>query len=136
YDNANDLVRQGLLGDIKFIRASWHRNNSFPDRDSWVKKVPEDDKKKLQDVVSQYGFDSLEQLVNWRLYNKTGGGLMAELGSHQMDAASIFLGKVHPLAVMGYGGRNVSPVKGVGSKDKQAEHTPHRDHADGKPEFP
>src|SRR5207249_4902058 len=40
-----------------------------------------------------------------RLYNRTGGGLMAELGSHQLDACSIFLGKVHPLAVSGMGGK-------------------------------
>ena len=136
YDNANDLVKQGLLGDIKFIRASWHRNNSFPDRDSWVKKVPDEDKKALEQSVSQYGFDSLEQLVNWRLYNKTGGGLMAELGSHQMDAASIFLGKVHPLAVMGYGGKNFYHVKGVGSKDKQADKREIDDHVYVTLEFP
>ena len=37
YDNANSLIRQGLLGDIKFIRAQWHRNNSFPGSDSWKK---------------------------------------------------------------------------------------------------
>src|SRR5262249_1278795 len=85
YANANDLIRQGLLGDIKFIRAGWHRNNSFPNSDSWVKHISEDDKP-LQSDVSKYGFDSLEQLINWRLYNKTGGGLMAELGSHQLDA--------------------------------------------------
>jgi len=30
---------------------------------------------------------------------------MAELGSHQLDACSIFLGKVHPLAVTGVGGK-------------------------------
>ena len=29
---------------------------------------------------------------------------MAELGSHQLDACSIFLGKKHPLSVSGYGG--------------------------------
>jgi len=44
--------------------------------------------------------------VRWRLYNRTGGGLMAELGSHQLDACSIFLGKVHPLAVSGIGTRS------------------------------
>jgi predicted dehydrogenase len=47
----------------------------------------------------------MEQLVRWRLYLKTGGGLMAELGSHQLDACSIFLGKVRPLAVSGIGGK-------------------------------
>lgn len=135
YDNANDLVKQGVLGDIKFIRASWHRNNSFPNADSWVKGIPSEDKE-LASTVSQYGFDSLEQLVNWRLYNKTGGGLMAELGSHQMDACSIFLGKVHPLAVMGYGGRNFYGVKGVGSKDKQSDNREIDDHVYVTLEFP
>src|SRR5262249_49476257 len=45
------------------------------------------------------------ELVRWRLYNRTGGGLMAELGSHQLDACSIFLGKVKPLSVSGVGGK-------------------------------
>jgi predicted dehydrogenase len=135
YDNANDLVKQGVLGDIKFIRASWHRNNSFPNADSWRKSIPADDKK-LETSVSQYGFDSLNQLVNWRLFNKTGGGLMAELGSHQMDACSIFLGKVHPLAVQGYGGRNFYHVKGVGSKDKQDDPREIDDHVYVTLEFP
>ena len=48
----------------------------------------------------------MEELVRWRLFNRTGGGLMAELGSHQLDACSIFLGKVHPLAVTGIGGKH------------------------------
>lgn len=135
YDNANDLVKQGVLGDIKFIRASWHRNNSFPHADSWMKTVPSEDKK-IDTLVSQYGFDSLYQLVNWRLFNKTGGGLMAELGSHQMDACSIFLGKKHPLAVMGYGGRNFYHVKGVGSKDKQEDPREIDDHVYVTLEFP
>ena len=136
YDNANDLVKQGVLGDIKFIRASWHRNNSFPHSDSWQKGIPGEDKKALEGRTSQYGFDSMEELVNWRLYNKTGGGLMAELGSHQMDACSIFLGKVHPLAVAGYGGRNFYHVKGVGSKDKQADNREIDDHVYVTLEFP
>ncbi|MGH7127588.1 MAG: Gfo/Idh/MocA family oxidoreductase, partial [Planctomycetaceae bacterium] len=40
YDNANDLVRRGLLGDIRYIQAQWHRNNSFPGRDSWRDPIP------------------------------------------------------------------------------------------------
>src|SRR6185312_10660910 len=49
-------------------------------------------------------YKSLDELINWRLYNRTGAGLMAELGSHQLDACSIFLGKQHPVAVTGVGG--------------------------------
>ena len=127
YDNANSLVQKGLLGDIKFIRAQWHRNNSFEGRDAWRKwkydKYAQKDKDHLQNLeasgeLAKFGYDSARQLVDWRLYNKTGGGLMAELGSHQMDACSIFLGKVHPVAVQGFGGKNFYGVPGVGPKDK------------------
>ncbi len=120
YENANHLVEQKLLGDIKYIRAQWHRNNSFPGRDQWLKKIPSEDANALKGkgVVQDYGYESLEQLVNWRLYNETGGGLMVELGSHQMDAASIFLGHAHPVAVQGYGGKNFYGIKGVGPEDK------------------
>ena len=70
-------------------------------RDSW--KRPHPDKDKNIDYA-KYGYKSLDELIHWRLYNRTGAGLMAELGSHQLDACSIFLGKKHPLAVTGIGG--------------------------------
>ena len=61
---------------------------------------------------------ALEELIRWRLWDRTGGGLMAELGSHQLDAASIFISalkgkpgeKVHPLSVHAVGGRQTFPV--------------------------
>lgn len=121
YDNANELVKTGVLGDIKYIRAQWHRNNSFPHADQWRKKVDEEDKTALEGKVSDFGYEDVYQLINWRLFNETGGGLMAELGSHQMDAASIFLGKVHPLAVSGYGGKNFYGIPGVGPEDMQKD---------------
>ncbi|MBW3538906.1 MAG: Gfo/Idh/MocA family oxidoreductase [Planctomycetes bacterium] len=137
YANANDLVQQGLLGDLKFIRAHWHRNNSFPGRDSWRDTVPAEDRQALESIIeSRYGYESMEQLVNWRLYNETGGGLMAELGSHQLDAASIFLNKEKPLAVQGYGGKNFYGVEGVGSWDKQADPREIDDHVYVILEFP
>jgi predicted dehydrogenase len=59
---------------------------------------------------------AIEELVRWRLFARTGGGLMAELGSHQLDAASIFCSalrqdgsKAHPLTVHAIGGRYVFP---------------------------
>ena len=136
YDNANHIVREGLLGDVKFIRAQWHRNNSFPNRDSWHKAIPGIDNEGHENRIKDYGFDSMERLINWRLYNETGGELMAELGSHQMDACSIFLGKKHPLAVQGYGGKNFYGVKGVGSKDKQEDDREIDDHIYVTFEFP
>ncbi len=64
---------------------------------------------------------ALEELIRWRLWGRTGGGLMVELGSHQLDAASIFCnalrsqeqlkehGHVHPLSVHAIGGLHTFP---------------------------
>ena len=59
----------------------------------------------------------MEELCRWRLWDRTGGGLMAELGSHQLDASGIFVSalrtdgkKSHPLTVHAVGGRHVFPL--------------------------
>jgi predicted dehydrogenase len=136
YDNASSLVHAGLVGDIKHIRAQWHRNNSFPNSDQWNPKLDPADVKELEGRAQEFGYESVEQLVKWRLFNSSGGGLMAELGSHQMDAASIFLGHVHPLAVNGYGGKNYYGVKGLGTPDKQQDPRDIDDHIYVTFEFP
>ena len=76
-------------------------------RDGWFSPIYEMDYQALakDDFYKKMGYKSIEEMVRWRLYNRTGGGLMAELGSHQMDACSIFLGKVQPLSVTGVGGK-------------------------------
>jgi len=168
YQEAVDTIRRGLLGNIHYIRAQWHRNNNL-DGDSWRLPMPLNIKPfdpkferieqyerlvrelaswtrelnnarglaidewakkvalkqaQLDDFVlaeggeykgfslksaEEYGYtaDSLtgkmngeevtynrpaaEELLRWRLWRRTGGGLMVELGSHQLDAATIFL---------------------------------------------
>lgn len=116
YAHAVEVLKAGALGDVRHIRALWHRNNGLPQldakgqevagtiRDSWKPAIAKEDEP-LRERIEQLGYKDLEELVRWRLYNRTGGGLMAELGSHQLDACSIFLGKVHPLAVSGVGGK-------------------------------
>jgi predicted dehydrogenase len=146
YAHARDVVDSGVLGDVKHIRALWHRNFTWPFeldkagpaiapevplpkfRDGWCPAVLKMDYDALKDRVKEYGYDSVEQLVRWRLYDKTGGGLMAELGSHQLDACSIFLGKVQPLSVMGVGGKYFF---GPGRNDRQSD-----DHVFVTYEFP
>jgi len=147
YAQAIEVLKTGVLGDIKHIRALWHRNNSWPFsasaddrakfatgndingkafdipalRDGWCKPVLAEDAapflkepQKLRDL----GYDSITELVRWRLYDRTGGGLMAELGSHQLDASSIILGHVHPLAVQGVGGKF---FYGPGKNDRESD---------------
>jgi predicted dehydrogenase len=63
-----------------------------------------------------YGRPAIEELIRWRLWDRTGAGLMAELGSHQLDAASIFIAaahggqKQHPLSVAAAGNRPLFPA--------------------------
>jgi predicted dehydrogenase len=129
YAHATEMLHAGVLGDIKHIRALWHRNFSWPwspptdgkkivetapnirlpkpeFRDGWFQPILQDDYEALNGKLDRYDYKSIEELVRWRLYNRTGGGLMAELGSHQLDACSIFLGKVKPISVMGVGTRS------------------------------
>lgn len=104
YAHANEVVQSGVLGDVHHIRALWHRNNTV--RDSWRPEIKPEDKAALERNIRQHGYKSMEELVRWRLYKRTGGGLMAELGSHQLDASSIFLGKQRPIAVTAVGGKH------------------------------
>lgn len=69
-----------------------------------------------QEKTTAWGhkYTPLEELIRWRLWQRTGGGLMAELGSHQLDASGIFVSamdesgkKVLPLTVTAVGGRHL-----------------------------
>lgn len=189
YDHVVKLLQSGVMGDLHYIRAQWHRNNR-PGSDSWKQPMPKgikpddgtltgrierilanqektlnDPKTKLNDQerqllkqqiaqtkaqladeilvkggelngftfksAEQYGYKSeqfqiegspkpyhrpaAEELIRWRLFDRTSAGLMAELGSHQLDAASIFIAAMHggkkqyPLAVSATSTRTIFP---------------------------
>jgi len=76
YQAVRQMIDKGLLGDVKFMYAQWHRNPG------WVMKPG-----------------------NWRLFRKTSGGLAAELGSHHFDVADWMFGS-QPEMVMGLGGHD------------------------------
>ncbi len=140
YAHATEVVNSGVLGDIKHIKAQWPRNNSWPYdpksekepvaegfklpelRDGWYKAIYKADAEapwlKDKESLKKLGYKDIEELVRWRCFNRTGGGLMAELGSHQLDAASIFLGHVHPIAVSGVGGKF---FYGPGKNDRESD---------------
>ncbi len=120
---------------------AWQQRVDNPDKYSikpsevplWQAKVAQK-RAQLSDIsldASQYGYENrtidggyqlsaLEELIRWRLWDRTGGGLMAELGSHQLDASGIFISsqfesqdgkrsKVNPLSVNAMGGRYLFP---------------------------
>lgn len=85
YHHALDLIKKGYFGKVTHVRAQWNRNGS------WRRAVPDPNDIKL------------EHLLNWRLYKAYSRGLMAELGSHQIDVTNWFMG-MHPVSVVGIGG--------------------------------
>jgi len=69
----------------------------------------------IGDSTVPYSRSAAEELLRWRLYDRTSAGLMAELGSHQLDAANIFLAamfdgkKQYPLSVSATATRTIFP---------------------------
>jgi predicted dehydrogenase len=89
YQQAVAMVAAGVLGQITAIKSQWHRNNN------WRRPVPV--------PRGDATFNALERRLNWRLYRASSQGLMAELGSHQMDVANWVLG-TPPVRVLASGG--------------------------------
>ena len=92
YQEAYQLIREGVIGDVYHVRSLWHRNKS------WRRAVPETDFD-----PSPWGYPDMEHLRNWRLYRKYSYGLNAELGTHHLQVVNWFTGKL-PKAVYGSGG--------------------------------
>lgn len=89
YQQAAAMVQSGVLGQITAVKAQWHRNNN------WRRPVPV--------PKGDADWSRLERKLNWRLYREYSGGLMTELGSHQLDVVNWLLGDV-PRRVMATGG--------------------------------
>ena len=90
------LQEAHLLGRIVTVYGQWNRGVTpdlgAPDR--YV--IP-------QARLTQYGFKDMHQFRNWRWYKGKGGGPIVDLGSHQIDIYSWFLG-ANPSHVMASGG--------------------------------
>jgi predicted dehydrogenase len=69
--------------------------------------------KQVKDAAGKvvYNRPAIEELIRWRLWDRTGAGLMAELGSHQLDAASIFIAAIH-------GGEKQMPLNVAAAADR------------------
>lgn len=75
------FIRGGAVGRNALVRAQWHK------KDSWRAPAPT---------------DTRSAAINWRLDRAMSTGLMGEIGIHQIDAVSWFLGD-RPTAVTGFG---------------------------------
>ncbi|MHC4726630.1 MAG: Gfo/Idh/MocA family oxidoreductase [Planctomycetota bacterium] len=87
-----------LLGKITCINGQWNRSKTACEDLGFPRNAPID-----QATLKKYGFNSMKQFRNWRWYKGLGGGPIVDLGSHQIDIFSWFLG-ANPKAVMASGG--------------------------------
>ncbi len=87
-----------LLGRITTINGQWNRSKAACEDLGFPKNREID-----QATLKKYGFDSMQQFRNWRWYKGLGGGPIVDLGSHQIDIYSWFLG-TNPKSVMASGG--------------------------------
>lgn len=82
HNHVVQFIRTGALGKTAHMRSQWHKKTS------WRRAAPTPER---------------EQALNWRLKEATSGGLMGEIGIHQLDVANWFA-KAAPIAITGYGG--------------------------------
>jgi predicted dehydrogenase len=81
YRHVSKFVRSGVLGSEAQVAARWSR------KDSWRRAAPT---------------PAREAEINWRLASATSAGLPGEVGLHQIDLVSQYLGAL-PEAVTGFG---------------------------------
>jgi len=87
-----------ILGRITTVNGQWNRSKAACEDIGWPKKAEID-----AATLEKYGFKSMQQFRNWRWYKGLGGGPIVDLGSHQIDIYSWFLG-ANPKSVIASGG--------------------------------
>ena len=96
YDNL--IQDAGMIGRITTINGQWNRSKASCEDLGWPEGTDIDEA-----TLNKYGFKSMSQFCNWRWYKGLGGGPIVDLGSHQIDIYTWFLG-CNPKSVMASGG--------------------------------
>ena len=73
YIKGVQMIREGLVGDIVGMRCHWFRNAD------WRRECPSPE---------------FERRINWRLYKESSGGLMTELGTHQLEVCNWVMDRI------------------------------------------
>ncbi|MBN2000002.1 Gfo/Idh/MocA family oxidoreductase [candidate division KSB1 bacterium] len=103
YIHSYDKIIQesGMLGRIVTSYGQWNRGAA--EDLGWPSRL-EIPKAQLE----KYGFKNMHQYRNWRWFKGLGGGPIVDLGSHQIDIFSWFLG-AQPTSVTASGGMDYYP---------------------------
>jgi predicted dehydrogenase len=108
YRKAKEMIQQGMVGDVHYVRAFWYRN-STTDNPAWRYVIPEDtnpsntDWDKFLGPAPKRPFDK-RRYFQWRLYWDYSGGISTDLLVHQTDITNFMLDKTVPTSCMASGG--------------------------------
>ena len=108
YKKAKELIQQGMVGDVHFVRAFWYRNG-LPERallalrDSRRGHSAEYRLEPLPGHRAEAAWDP-HRYFQWRLYWDYSGGISTDLLVHQTDIVNFMLGKTVPKSCMASGG--------------------------------
>jgi predicted dehydrogenase len=108
YQKAKQLIAEGLIGDVHYVRAFWYRN-SLNNDPAWRYVIPADadeqntDWKRFLGPAPKRPFDK-RRYYQWRLYWDYSGGISTDLLVHQTDISNFVCGKTVPLSCMASGG--------------------------------
>ena len=100
YKKAKELVQQGMIGDVHFVRAFWYRN-SLPDDPAWRYVIPPDANAaehrldRFLGPAPKRAWDP-HRYFQWRLYWDYSGGISTDLLVHQTDIVNFMLDKTVP----------------------------------------
>jgi len=108
YKKAKELIQQGMVGDVHFVRAFWYRNG-LPNEPSWRYVIPAEATPQNTDWTRFLGSATKRawdphRYFQWRLYWDYSGGISTDLLVHQTDIVNFMLGKTVPKSCMASGG--------------------------------
>jgi predicted dehydrogenase len=108
YKKAKELVRQGMIGEVHFVRAFWYRN-SLDNDPAWRYVIPPEATLRNTDWNRFLGPApkrawSPERYFQWRLYWDYSGGISTDLLVHQTDIVNYMLDKTVPRTCVASGG--------------------------------
>jgi len=108
YKKAKEMIQQGMVGDVHFVRAFWYRNG-LPNEPSWRYVIPAEATPqntywlKFLGTATKREWDP-HRYFQWRLYWDYSGGISTDLLVHQTDIVNFMLGKTVPKTCMASGG--------------------------------
>ena len=108
YRKAKELIGQGMIGQVQYVRAFWYRN-SLDDAPAWRYLIPPEATPENTDWTRFLGSApkrpwSPERYFQWRLYWDYSGGISTDLLVHQTDIVNFMLDKTTPKSCVASGG--------------------------------